>query len=144
MRKRGFSVSRGTSDFLHGDRDSNQSHLLDLDQRVGDIRAGGEYGTAMSTGRIDGVGSGGLDALDMASRPGDRNPGGGGIDFCELLTCREGSGQNVWMNFDHTSQARVECEMQLAGYDLFDLNIAGMPHLPRCQFECPLLRSVIR
>src|SRR5689334_7685789 len=102
MRKRGFSVSAGTSHFLHGDCDSDRSHLFDLNQRVGNIHCRMEDCTAVNTCGIDGIGGGCVDALDVESWTGDGYAGGIGLDFDDLLASGQGPGKNVWTNLDLT------------------------------------------
>ena len=78
--------------FLHNDGHANRVGLINLDERIGNVDAGGEDGAAKGAGGVDRIGGGGVDFLDMMARTGNRDAGWIRGHFDDLLPVGEDSG----------------------------------------------------
>src|SRR5271169_1968966 len=128
----GVSVRGRVSYFLHENGHTNRSGLHYLHQRVGYVDVGGEDGAAAGSGGVDGIGCGSIDFLDVMTGTGDGDAGRIGLEFDVLVV---GNSGHPGMNLDLAGHARIEGEVQLAGHDLHDGDVARMAHLLRSQIK---------
>src|ERR1700751_3714741 len=125
---RKLSVRGRRSGFLNDNRDPNQPGLGDLHKRIGNVHVCCEHCTAERSGRVDGIGSGCIDSLDMMFRARNRDARRIGVYLHDLLSARE-IARHPRPDLYFPCGTGIEPEMQLAGYDLHHLDFPRMPYL---------------
>src|ERR1700730_1441886 len=123
--------------FLHNNRHPHRIGVHDPDQGIRNISMPDEGGSVHGSARVYRVGNGSLDCLYPLLGSADGNCRWLRDNVPDLIT-RSEVADHSGMNRNLAGKARVKCEVELAGNDLYDLELFRLTDLIRPKVKAAL------